>query len=565
MMGRAIAQCEGIMVGNEEVFALAKQGNSRAIATLLNRVLQGYRLSAQVRRKKRGLHILIEGDRVPSPENCVQFIRKGLLQLDLESIDSVRIYGRPRGSQTPVWHQAFELKSSVKKSSKTGDRTILAGGLSPQKNGRSLQVNSSRKRNKNKRDARLQMPYFVIGLLGLSSLLIGSSWGAIATTDPQDPLALFAAIEENLGSVTLSVPKNPLKSQTSVTPLQPLAEEKVIADYSQVVNNFQTSIPSTSITIKAVGDIVPGTNFPSHKLPQDPHNLFASVKPYLQGADLLFGNFESTLTEHPFSSKNVSGSMTFAFRNPPAYAKILKEVGFDILNLANNHSFDFGEVGIQETIASLKAVGITPLGQKDEIIYLTIKNIPVAFIGFSPYDAHNSVLDLATTKALVEKASKNASIVIVSMHAGAEGSGAVHVSDRSEIFYGENRGNVVAFARTAIDAGADLVLGHGPHVPRALELYKGKLIAYSLGNFIGYRTLSTGGNLSYSLILETELDIEGNLIAGKVIPVYIQEPGIPYIDQYFRSVQFLRNLIESDFPNTPLAIDRRGQLVVKEL
>jgi poly-gamma-glutamate capsule biosynthesis protein CapA/YwtB (metallophosphatase superfamily) len=116
------------------------------------------------------------------------------------------------------------------------------------------------------------------------------------------------------------------------------------------------------------------------------------------------------------------------------------------------------------------------------------------------------------------------------------------------------------FSRTMIDNGADLILGHGPHVPRALELYKGKLIAYSLGNFMGYQTLSTDAELAYSLVLEVELNNQGDFVSGKIIPVHLNSEGIPYPDQQGRSIRLIRQLTQSDFPNTPLTIDKHGQI-----
>ena len=150
------------------------------------------------------------------------------------------------------------------------------------------------------------------------------------------------------------------------------------------------------------------------------------------------------------------------------------------------------------------------------------------------------------------------------MQAGAEGVGAKHVRNRTEMFYGENRGNVVRFARFAIDAGADLILGHGPHIPRALELYKGKLIAYSLGNFVGYRSLSSAGELAYSLILEVELNLEGDFVSGQIIPVRLDNNVIPRIDYaQYSAVDFIRNLTKSDFPQTPIMIDDQGAIAIK--
>jgi Bacterial capsule synthesis protein PGA_cap len=317
------------------------------------------------------------------------------------------------------------------------------------------------------------------------------------------------------------------------------------------------------ITIKAVGDVIPGTNYPDYRLPGDRNELLPTeVRGYLQRADLVFGNFESSLTNYPNSSKAVGGGQVFAFRSPPEYAQLFADVGFDVFNVANNHAMDFGAVGFQDTQNNLAAVGIKTIGNKNQILYQDIQGVKVATIGFAPYDFYNAIQDLDTTKSLVSEAKKNAQLVIVSMHSGAEGTGALNVRNETEFFFGENRGNSIAFARTAIDAGADLVLGHGPHVPRAIELYNGKIIAYSLGNFLGYRTLSTAAQTGYSMILEVKLAPDGNFAGGRVIPVHMDEQGIPHIDQYFRTVGLLRYLNTTDFPDSKLTIDRSGKLIV---
>ncbi len=337
--------------------------------------------------------------------------------------------------------------------------------------------------------------------------------------------------------------------------------EKVAETFAKASQAISAALPAPSITIKAVGDIVPGTNYPTNKLPPNKQILFQAVKSELQGADILFGNFESTLTKHPYSVKDISRSMVFAFRTPPDYVQVLKEAGFDVLNIANNHTRDFGDVGLKDTVKNLEDSGIETIGQKGKILYMTVKNISVALIGFSTNPRHNTVHDIAAAKALVAEAKKQASIVIISMQAGAEGTGAMHVRNREETFYGENRGNVVRFARAAIDAGADLVIGHGPHIVRAMEFYKGKLIAYSLGNFLGYRTLSSAGELGNSLILEVELNSQGDFVSGRILPIHINGEGIPKPDSKLRSVGLIRKLTKSDFPKTPLKIDSKGGIL----
>ena len=149
---------------------------------------------------------------------------------------------------------------------------------------------------------------------------------------------------------------------------------------------------SGSITIKAVGDIVPGTLYPERRIPANPYeDLFGPIQEYLSGADLLFGNFESTLTDYPTTSKNTSSKHVFAFRTPPSTAKVLKRAGFQVLSTANNHSGDFGERGFKDTMQNLKAVGIHAIGRKGQIEYLTVSGVKMAFIPFSYLRSHGTL------------------------------------------------------------------------------------------------------------------------------------------------------------------------------
>ncbi|PZV13912.1 MAG: poly-gamma-glutamate biosynthesis protein [Leptolyngbya sp.] len=341
-----------------------------------------------------------------------------------------------------------------------------------------------------------------------------------------------------------------------VSPIEPLVATGAVA---QALSPPDLAVP-VALTLKAVGDIIPGTDYRGYRLPSDWQYLFRGVQYHLGEADIVFGNFESTLTEVPHSAKDTSRGNTFAFRTPPWYASVLKEAGFDVLSVANNHSFDFFEQGFNDTIAHIEAAGMQAVGRKDEILYVEAQGLTVAFIGFSTYSYHNRVQDLEGAIALVQTAKAQADIVVVSFHAGKEGTDATVTRDQTEYFFSENRGNVVQFSRTVIDHGADLVLGHGPHVPRALELYNGKLIAYSLGNFVGYRSLSTVGPLGTSLILQLDLDAQGNFVGGQIIPVALDRNGVPYLDDHFGGVTLVRQFTQRDFPNTPLEIDDLGYI-----
>ena len=129
-----------------------------------------------------------------------------------------------------------------------------------------------------------------------------------------------------------------------------------------------------------------------------------------------------------------------------------------------------------------------------------------------------------------------------------------------EYAYGEPRGDVVDFARRVIDAGADLVIGHGPHVPRAMELYNDRLIVYSLGNFATYYGISVSGSKGYAPLLVTEIDGHGRFIGGQLRSYIQQRPYGPRPDDQLRALSMIRELTALDFPDGKLDIAADGML-----
>ena len=323
-----------------------------------------------------------------------------------------------------------------------------------------------------------------------------------------------------------------------------------------------SSSKANTISFHAVGDIVLGTNFRRNALPRDKGDmLFTHVRRYLKGADIVFGNFESTMTDYPKSRKNTNRKLVFAFRIPPSYAQSLSRAGFDIMSIANNHSLDFFYRGFLDTAKNIEAVGVKTIGKKNEIKYLQRKDTKIAFIAFGYTSQFNSLHDIRYAVSLTKKANKKADIVVISVHAGAEGTRALHTKNKTEMFYGENRGNLVKFSHTMIRNGADLILGHGPHVPRALELFQGRLIVYSLGNFIGYRVFSLSGAKGLSYILRAELDKAGRFSHGLIIPLYLNRSGIPKYDPKKRTINLIRRLSKTDFPKSKIKIDSNGNIL----
>jgi Bacterial capsule synthesis protein PGA_cap len=234
--------------------------------------------------------------------------------------------------------------------------------------------------------------------------------------------------------------------------------------------------PRGVVAIVATGDIVMGAtpNLP----PDGGRSFFSDVQADLAG-DVVLGNLEGTLSTGGSSKCGPDSTACFAFRTPPSYARWLVQAGFTVMNLANNHAFDFGAEGQRQTIAALDRVGLSHTGRPGQVTVQRIGQIRVALVGFASYRWAAPLTDIAAAKGLVRKASRLADVVIVTMHAGAEGSDRQHVARGVEVFLGENRGDVVRFAHAVVDAGADLVVGHGPHVLRGMEWYKRRLIAYS--------------------------------------------------------------------------------------
>jgi hypothetical protein len=313
-----------------------------------------------------------------------------------------------------------------------------------------------------------------------------------------------------------------------------------------------------SVTIAAVGDMILG-NTPD--LPPDPATYLAPVKPLLaSGAQIVFGNLEGTLTTAPGSkcSPKSAGKTCFAFRDPPDYVRYFAEAGFTVLNDANNHSMDFGPAGQAQTVQTIHAAGLAQTGLPGEITLVTANGTRVAFLAFAPYGYTASLLDLPAARALIQRARQEAPVVVVYMHAGAEGSDADHVTGQEEIFAGEDRGNPEAFAHQAIDAGASLVIASGPHVLRGMQFYHGHLIAYSLGNFAGYGNFGADGDLALSAILHVTLSATGQFEQARMYPLELSSQGQPTPGG--DATTFVAQLSRSDFGSTAARISAAGAI-----
>jgi hypothetical protein len=299
-----------------------------------------------------------------------------------------------------------------------------------------------------------------------------------------------------------------------------------------------------SVTIAWVGDMVLASSYGTP--PDAGRRSMAPVTAPLRGADVTFGNLEETLSALP-DSKCGGSPNCFAFQAPPSYAKRITAAGFDVMNVANNHADDFGTAGERSTEHALRAAGLRWTGRPGQITILRREGLRIAFLGFAPYKWASRLEQVGVAAALVRKAAAEADLVVVAMHAGAEGSGAVHVPQGTETFLGENRGDSRRFAHAVVDAGADLVVGSGPHVIRGLERYHGRLIAYSLGNFAGFKNFGTGGPLSLSAILSVRLRGDGAFEGGTWTSLRLDRDALPHQDPSHASGRLVSQLSREDF------------------
>jgi poly-gamma-glutamate capsule biosynthesis protein CapA/YwtB (metallophosphatase superfamily) len=305
-----------------------------------------------------------------------------------------------------------------------------------------------------------------------------------------------------------------------------------------------------------------GTDFPEDRLPPDDGaGILAGPRELLEAADVAFGNLEGCLLDggEP-ADKCRNPAACHWFRTPARFARTLADAGFDVLSLANNHAGDFGPEGLASTVRALEEAGIRHSGPEGAVASWTARGLRIALIGFAPNAGMHSLLDIPGAAARVRRLAETHDIVLVSFHGGAEGPEAFHVAPGMEEFYGEDRGDLVAFSRAVVDAGADLVIGHGPHVPRAAALYKGRLVAYSLGNFATWWGIGIGGPRGYAPLLEAVLAPDGRFLKGRIHSFAQKRPEGVVADPEGRAFSLMRRLAREDFGGGGLEFSEDGGL-----
>lgn len=335
--------------------------------------------------------------------------------------------------------------------------------------------------------------------------------------------------------------------------------------FKDPIPEVETAPGSGKLRITGAGDTMMGSDLARGEAGLAPGGgdvLFEGVKAVFQSADVAFLNLEGPLADGLPSSKCGPGSTScYAFRTPTRYAGALQRAGIDLASLANNHAWDVGSGGQESSMKALDGVGIAHAGRYGDTALIERGGLKVALVAAHSGSCCLNVNNLDEVRAAVAIADKEADIVIFSYHGGAEGAEHRHVPKKTEVAWGEKRGDVNALAHAAIDAGADLVLGHGPHVLRAMEVYKGRLIAYSLGNFMGYKQFGTGGGYGgNTVIVDATLAGNGVLLSAKLHPVVLSGESIPSVDPKGAGLAHVRELSAADFPETGVRVADDGTL-----
>jgi poly-gamma-glutamate capsule biosynthesis protein CapA/YwtB (metallophosphatase superfamily) len=324
----------------------------------------------------------------------------------------------------------------------------------------------------------------------------------------------------------------------------------------------QKNIKDT-ITIIGVGDIMLGTDYPDNlSLPpqKNCYPLLNNVKDILINADITFGNLEGTFAGSKGKAKLCRDtSNCYVFRMPEEFINCITDAGFDLLSVANNHSHDFGYEGKMNTIKVLNDANIGFAGYIEYPKFIMTKDsITYGFCAFAPNQGTCNLNNLTEAIKIVKELDENCDIVIVSMHGGAEGANYQHVTRKEEFFLEQSRGNVYEFAHKMIDAGADVVFGHGPHITRAIEVYKNKFIAYSLGNFCTYSKFNLKGPNGIAPIIKIFTDKNGNFYKGQIFSIIQKGEGGPVIDTTKAALKKIIDLTQTDFSENKILFDDNG-------
>ncbi len=371
------------------------------------------------------------------------------------------------------------------------------------------------------------------------------------------------SIQNNQASVdTIQI----VTDTTTIEPIKTYITQKgdTLETLGEEVNiNIERLLPD-SVTLMAVGDIMMGTNYPNPSyLPSGSGSyLWDKVRAILASADITFGNLEGTILDgegDPKECKNPKAC--YLFRMPSYLSQNLLDCGFDLISVANNHANDFGSVGRVSTQNLLDSLGIGKAGSIESPYTIhKINGMYIGFVAFAPNKGTQLLHNQERAIEIVKELDSLADMVVVSVHGGAEGVDNQHITREREFYYGEDRGNMYQFSHLLIENGADVILGHGPHVPRAIEIYKNRIIAYSLGNFLTYGRFNLRGAAGLAPILQLNLTVDGTFLSGQIHSYKQSYTNGPLNDPNGVVASTIKKLSEEDFPENKIIIEDDGRI-----
>ncbi len=375
-------------------------------------------------------------------------------------------------------------------------------------------------------------------------------------------LVVIAALMPFMGC---GMPKVKTKSRAKKARTTALAKPKATTKVTPQAQPKEARPQFTGeVTIAMTGDIMTGSILPTTNMPpNDGRDTFIDCAKLLQSADVACGNLEGVLGDSG-KPRKAPGPLSFSFMMPTKSVQLLVDAGYDFLGIANNHINDFYPVAIQSTIKTLRDNGIGVAGTRDcETCIREINGVKYGFCAFGHESYTLRTQDKATVTRIVKKLRSECDIVIVCFHGGSEGVSERHLPYGTEYFHGADRGNLREFAHLCIDSGADIVYGHGPHVCRAMELYKGHLIAYSLGNFATPRGMKLDGPTSYAPLLIVKLQ-GGKFAEGQIHPFIQYRDKGPRVDKSGAVIKEIQSLSNEDIKDNELVIADDGKLLTKQ-
>jgi hypothetical protein len=300
-----------------------------------------------------------------------------------------------------------------------------------------------------------------------------------------------------------------------------------------------------------------------------PDALVAPLRPLVRAADIVIINAEGAIGDGPVDAPkcDLDRETCYLLRSPPEAARAMRHLGDSttivVANVANNHLHDAGMGGVTSTLAALDSAGVLVTGADTvPTLAVTSRGDTIAVLGFSVWSVPG-VNDLDDVRRIVGNAAGRYGRVVVTAHFGAEGRGAQRTLNVSEQYLGEDRGNPVAFAHAAVEAGASVVIGHGPHVLRAIEWWNSALILYSMGNLINYGPFGLGSPMNRGAIVCATLDSAGQAGEGVMRSTRQPMPGTVVPDSTNRARVIVDSLSRLDFPATGARIDRTTGVILE--